>query len=124
MQPPFHSMRRLIDGQLTEKQWQKMVEGQLDFFDWLWFHVPPNVIICPNCHWKIFRGIRKGFPDIVAFKNGFKPLWIELKEERGRLRPEQTAMGELLLACGQRWIWARPRDRERVLSLIANPEAA
>lgn len=115
-QPPL--FRRLMDRSLKEKPWQKQVEEALDFYGWWWFHVPPNVVVCPKCRWRIFRGIRKGWPDIVAIKPP-RILWIELKTERGQLEPEQTEVGMMLRACGQTWVHARPRDRESLYELIA-----
>jgi hypothetical protein len=124
-QPPLtgREFRRLTDGALSEAKWQKQVEDMLDLFGYWWMHVPPNVVVCPRCKTKIYRGIKKGFPDVLAIKPPHI-LWIELKKERGQLEPEQTLVGQMLLACGQRWVHARPRDREDLLNLIAHPEAA
>lgn len=115
--------RRAVDGALTERQWQQEVEDALDFFGWWWMHVPANVVQCPNCHMRIYRGIRKGVPDLWAIRPPHM-LYIELKRERGQLDPEQRRVGHMLEACGQRWIHARPRDRESLLKVIAHPEAA
>lgn len=115
--------QKLMDRSLKEKPWQQQVEGWLDLYGYWWMHIPSNVIVCPRCKWKIFRGIQKGFPDILAIKPPYI-LWIELKTEQGQLKPEQKQVGTMLEACGQRWIHARPRDRESLLNLIAHPEAA
>ena len=116
--------RRYVDGTLTEKQWQREVEEALDFFGYWWMHVPSNVVVCPTCHTKIYRGIAKGVPDIWAIKPPYM-LYIELKREhRSQLDPEQKRVGAMLEACGQKWIHARPRDREYLLNVIAHPEAA
>jgi len=122
-QPPLtgRDFRRLTDGALTEAQWQKQIERALTLFGWWWMHIPPNVVVCPRCGNKIYRGIKKGFPDVLAIKPPHI-LWIELKREKGQLEPEQTAVGQMLLACGQIWLYVRPRDRERLLNLIAHPE--
>lgn len=124
-QIPFSSsaFRRLTDGALKEREWQKQVERWLDVYGYWWMHIPSNVIVCTRCGHKNYRGIKRGFPDILAIKPPHI-LWIELKRERGQLEPEQTQVGQMLLACGQRWIHARPRDRESLLNLIAHPEAA
>ena len=78
---------------------------------WWWMHVPPNVVVCPRCHTKVYRGIRKGFPDLFAIKPPHK-LWLELKTERGQLEPEQREVLDMLAACGETVLFARPRDRE------------
>ena len=115
--------RRLTDGALTEAEWQKEIERALTFFRWWWIHIPSNVTVCPRCGNKIYRGIAKGFPDILAIKPP-DMLWIEAKKEGGQLDPEQTRVGKMLQACGQTWIRVRPRDREQLLNLIAHPQAA
>jgi hypothetical protein len=119
-QPPL--FRRVIDGVLTEKDWQQQVEEALRVFGWWFLHIPANVVVCPRCHTKIYRGIAKGFPDILAIKPP-RILWIELKGERGHVDPEQRRVKAMLEACGQIVLHARPRDRERLLHLIAHPEA-
>lgn len=122
-QPPLDSrqFRRLVDGQLSEKQWQRQLEKALDAFGWWWFHVPANVLVCTYCHRRNYRGIRKGFPDILAIKPPYI-LWLECKTEVGVLKPEQRHVHAMLRACSQRVLHVRPRDRERVLELIAHPE--
>jgi hypothetical protein len=121
-QPPLNGreFRRLVDGQLTEAQWQKQIEQALDVLGWWWMHIPSNVVVCPHGT-KVYRGIRKGFPDILAIRPPYI-LWLELKRERGQLDAEQRRVGKMLEACGQVYLHARPRDRERVLNLIAHPE--
>jgi hypothetical protein len=110
-----------MDGKLSEREWQKQVETHLTIFGWWWMHIPPNVVVCPRCHTKIYRGIRKGFVDIWAIKPPYM-LWLELKTERGQLEPEQRELIDLLRACGQTVLHARPRDRAAVLELITHPE--
>ena len=124
-QPPLNGQqfRRLMDGDLKERDWQKQIEEALDLFGWWWLHIPANVVVCPACRRRIYRGIAKGFPDILALKPPHI-LWIECKRERGQLDAEQKRVGAMLAACGQRWIHARPRDREALLQVIAHPEAA
>jgi VRR-NUC domain len=112
--------RKLVDRGVKEKSLQKDVEEALDVHGWWWMHVPSNVIVCPKCRWKIFRGIAKGFPDILAIRPPHI-LWIELKTETGQLRPDQRRVGKMLQDCGQTWIHARPRDREQLLAMIASP---
>ena len=77
------AFRKLIDGNLNETTWQKQVEEALTVCGWWWMHVPANVVVCPCCHTKIYRGIRKGFPDLFAIKPPHM-FWLELKTERGR----------------------------------------
>lgn len=122
-QPPLDSreFRRLVDGRLKEKPWQKQVEDYLDLMGYWWMHIPSNVVVCPACRRKVYRRIRRGFPDILAIRPPYI-LWIELKTEHGHVEPEQTRVKKMLEACGQIVIHARPRDRERLLRLITHPE--
>lgn len=113
-------MRRLVDGRLSEKQWQKQVEDALDAFGWWHNHNPPNVVVCPHGV-RIYRGIKRGVPDIWAIKPPYM-LWIELKTERGQLDADQRLVMGLIRACGLRALHARPRDRAWLLELIAHPE--
>jgi hypothetical protein len=123
-QPPLdgRDFRRLMDGRLSEAAWQKQVESHLTLYGWWFLHIPSNVVVCPRCHTKIYRGIRKGFPDILAIRPPHI-LWLELKAEQGHVDPEQRRVKDMLEACGQTVLHARPRDRERVLHLITHPEA-
>jgi hypothetical protein len=122
-QPPLSGpqFRRLMDRSLTEAQWQKQVEKALDTFGWWWMHVPSNVVLCPTCKRRIYRGIRKGVPDIWAIRPPYM-LYLELKTERGWLDPEQQRVQDLLRACGQVALCVRPRDRATLLDLLAHPE--
>lgn len=127
-QPPIggRDFLRLMDGQLKERQWQQQVERALDAQGWWYIHVPSNVVICPGCRRRIYRGIRKGFPDILAIRPP-DILWIELKTTTGSLDRHQRHVRDLLAACGQTFIRARPGDRQQLLAVIArvpNPEAA
>lgn len=66
----------------TEAEWQAFVTDCLDLGGWKWHHETDS------------RKSKAGFPDLIAVK-GEQMLALELKTERGRLRPEQT---EWLLA--------------------------
>lgn len=112
-----------MDQQLKEAPWQKQIEDALDAFGWWWMHIPPNVVVCPQCRTRIYRGIRKGFPDILSIKPPHI-LWIECKTERGSVGPEQQRVKAMLEASGQVVVHVRPRDRERLFALIAETEKA
>ena len=111
--------RKLVDGKLSEEQWQRQVEGALDAFGWWYFHIPPTVLVCPHGT-RIYRGIRKGIPDICAIRPPYM-IWLELKTERGHVSAEQKRVMDMLRACGLIALHARPRDREQVLQLITHP---
>jgi VRR-NUC domain len=118
------AFRKLIDGQLTERAYQRQVEEALGVYRWdPVYHIPPNVIVCRACGAKNYRGIERGFPDIFALREPYQ-LWLELKGERGRLEPEQRRTTDLLQVCNQPIVLPgiRPRDRERLFDVIAHPE--
>ena len=122
-QPPLdgREFRKLMDGRLKEASWQKQVEQALDLYRWWWMHIPPNVVVCPKCQTRIYRSIRKGFPDILAIKPPHI-LWIECKTERGHVEPEQHQVKAMLEASGQLVLHVRPRDRAELFKLIAHSE--
>jgi hypothetical protein len=121
-QEPLPDVRRLVNATIKEAPWQKTVEQALTKHGWWWFHVPPNVVICNVCGNRIYRRIRKGIPDLIAVRPPYV-AWLELKTERGTLKAEQKEILGLLERCpGQIVLRARPRDRERVIELITQPE--
>jgi hypothetical protein len=54
-----------------------------------------------------------GFPDVVLAKANRNPIFIELKTERGRMRPDQVAWMETLGGVYHRF-W-RPRDARAII---------
>ena len=50
-----------------------------------------------------------GFPDLVLAGHG-RIIYVELKNERGRLRPTQERWRDALLAAGADWRLWRPSD--------------
>src|SRR5262252_1156779 len=107
-QPPL--LRKVMDRALTERQWQKQVEDALKLFGWWFMHVPANVVVCERCGHRNYRGIARGFPDLLAIKPPHI-RWLELKRERGWVDPDQKSLHALLRACGQTVLVAKPRDR-------------
>ena len=55
-----------------------------------------------------------GFPDVVLAKENRNPIFIELKTERGRIRPDQVEWMETLGAVYHR-LW-RPRDARDIIT--------
>jgi hypothetical protein len=52
-----------------------------------------------------------GFPDLILVPpQPGRVLWRELKSNTGRLRPQQEAWGNRLLAVGEDWAVWRPAD--------------
>ena len=55
-----------------------------------------------------------GFPDVVLAKNNRNPVFVELKTDRGRLRPDQVDWMETLGAVYHR-VW-RPRNAREIIN--------
>jgi hypothetical protein len=60
-------------------------------------------------HVRDSRGMNRGLPDdILVGRRGV--LWRECKTQKGRLTPEQRAVGEALTVLGQDYAVWRPAD--------------
>jgi hypothetical protein len=104
----------ILATEILEKEWQAQVIDAAHLFGWKIAHFRPA---------KTERGWRtpvqadgKGFPDLVLLHPAKgKMLVRELKAEKGRMRPEQTAWLEWFAACGvDSDIW-RPSDFDRMM---------
>lgn len=92
----------------------KSLEGQIQVavFDWIKeneenFPVLKVIFHTPNSFfgtsfgvimWLKKLGMRKGVYDIIVpiSKNGYSSLWIEIKNGKGKLSPEQKMFSELI----------------------------
>lgn len=98
---------------LTEAMWQSQVVGIAKQYGWQTFHPVKNQ---PTS-----RGHRQttepGWPDLVILGHS-RALFVELKSQTGRVRPEQTQtlarLAEAGCECG---IW-RPSDLPTVLAAL------
>lgn len=97
---------------MTEAQLQKAVIDAAHMFGWLVHHVKPART--PDGKYLTRIAGDAGFPDLVLARNGVV-LFVELKSEKGRIRPEQAKWMEVLDG-GQRieyahhvFVW-RPAD--------------
>jgi hypothetical protein len=78
---------------VTERQLQDAVIEAAKMFGWLHYHTHDS------------RRSAAGFPDLVLARRR-DVLFVELKSEKGRLRPEQEAW---MKAIGSVFVW-RPQD--------------
>lgn len=76
---------------VTERELQRQIEQLLTLLGFLWFHDR-------SLQHATVRTSKPGFPDICAVhpKNGVL-VFIELKSEKGRMRPAQVEWKEALL---------------------------
>jgi hypothetical protein len=101
--------KRLVlkpDAPLSEAKWQKLVRRWAKDLGWIVYHAPYAI------------GADKGFPDLVLLRPP-KLMFVELKSDKGKLRPEQEEWLENLQACGiEAYVW-RPRDETIVLAVLS-----
>ena len=85
---------------MTEAELKRAVLALAYRHGWLVYHVPATNV----------RGSQgKGYPDLTLARDG-KVVWLELKQEDGRVREEQKLWGEALPA--HHWFVIRPHDLE------------
>jgi hypothetical protein len=67
------------------------------------------------------RGSQRGFPDLVLVRPP-EVLFLELKTQAGRVRPEQQQWIAALTACGLEAHIVRPDDFDRIHARLARGE--
>lgn len=89
--------RRALVNVMSEKELQKLVQDLADMMGWRWYH--PNLSMRD----------RAGFPDLTLVRPP-EFFMVELKSEKGRIRPDQKKWIADLQASGvEVHIW-RPSD--------------
>lgn len=96
---------------MTEKEWQDAVIELATYYRWAHFHVYDS------------RRSDPGWPDLVLCRPP-ELLVVELKSDRGRLRPDQSLWLDRLAACGLEVAVWRPRDLDEVHERLKRPIAA
>lgn len=98
------------DVPLSERDWQSEVIEIAGAGGWRHYHTHDS------------RKSAKGFPDLVLVRE--RVLYVELKSEDGKLRPEQGPWLEALAAAGQEvYIW-RPSNRPVVDRVLLTPRGS
>ena len=91
---------------MIERDWSTTVEATLSLLGWRWCHFR---VARTKAGWRTPMSGSVGFPDIVAVR-GERVVYIELKSDSGRLRPEQKDwIGDLEAAGQEVYVW-RPSD--------------
>jgi hypothetical protein len=93
---------------VTEAQFQSQVLHLARLYGWLPYHTYDS------------RRSHPGWPDLVLLRPP-RLLFIELKAERGRLRPEQRRWLGDLAACGHEVAVFRPDDLQRIPGYLKDP---
>lgn len=101
---------------ITERQWQRIVEGVATVGGWLVYHAPDNRPVTSTRGRRYVQSVRAGFPDLILVKTG-RLLAIELKTQTGRVTAEQLQWLTELAAAGVEVAVWRPAD-ERIMEAV------
>jgi VRR-NUC domain len=109
----------------SERDFGSWVEDLLTLRSWLWQHQRPAQTAKG---WRTAISGTAGLPDIVAVRlnpgcdpdesDSYSLLFIELKSERGKVRPDQELWIDLLGTCAEVYVW-RPSDRPEIERVLA-----
>ena len=86
---------------MTEAEISKQVKKRLDYYQYfgeiLWYTLLQSLKIQHHGHW--IQGCKPGTPDYIAIVRNkqltLSVIFIEVKSEKGQLRPEQKAFAQL-----------------------------
>lgn len=108
--------------QITERQFQRQVEGVLSVNGWRFYHAPDNSPKVSGGGRRYVQNVVAGFPDLIAVRGG-RQLAIELKREAGKTTTEQDAwLADLAKTGVECFVW-RPRDMPEILRILARETA-
>lgn len=98
---------------VTEAELQKAVVELARRFGWLVYHVPDSR-----------RATARGCPDLICLNESqARVMFVELKTEKGKIRPEQTFWIGVLTAAGiEVHVW-RPSDLQETIPKVLRPPA-
>lgn len=107
----------------SEAAWQQQLEQLARYCGWKTYHAPDNRPVQTRSGRRYVQNVAAGWPDLVLVRPP-ELLIVELKTDKGRVAPEQTAWLEALAACGlETYVW-RPRDlddaRARLNATVGN----
>jgi hypothetical protein len=102
---------------ITEAQWQRTVLDVAYRHVWRVFH---PITSQKKGHYATFQAGAKGYPDLTLARAGDGILFVELKTDTGKLRPEQEEWRDTILAAGGEWHLWRPSDYEIMYDRLRN----
>lgn len=114
--------RQMLDGTISEFDWQNTVLDEAHRLGWklhfephwYWRAIREFLTNHPN-YWRYLEKSERGWPDVVGWHVGHRrTIYAELKTETGTLQPDQKARLIGLWEAGNEvYVW-RPRDRDQV----------
>ena len=91
---------------MRERDFQRMVQDAAGYLGFMTYHTHDS------------RRSNPGWPDLVLLKQG-RMICLELKTEKGRIRPEQEVwIAELAQVPGVTARIVRPSDLDEILTLL------
>ncbi len=93
-------------GNLTERQFQRLVTDMADALGWSWHHETYSL------------GSAPGYPDLTLVHPRHGVVWLELKTPRGKISEAQRLWIARLREAGQHADIVYPSDLDRVESLL------
>jgi len=108
-------------GFVSEREFQKTVVEYAQATGWLCYHQVDMGFKDPETGRQSYsRRIGPGFPDLVLSGHG-RVLFIELKSEKGRMRPEQQVWADSLNECpGIENYLLRPSDWDEIEEILSS----
>jgi lipopolysaccharide export system protein LptC len=93
-----------VQGEVTEAQFQRQVTDLAELLGWRWAHNADS------------RRTQAGQPDLTLIRD--RVVYVELKTDTGRVRPEQESFMAALRAAGAEVYVIRPRDFEFLKAVL------
>ncbi len=101
---------------ISEAEWQEQFTQLARLLGWRWMHVRRS--LGRGRKWVTATNV-DGWPDLTLWHpTQQRVMFVELKSETGRLRPDQETVLRSLIAAGQEVHVLRPSDLERAKSLL------
>lgn len=102
------ALRQKIDKSMSEKEFMAQVVELAGGLGWMVYHTYDS------------RRSSKGFPDLVLAKpERFRLIFMEVKSEKGRVKPEQLAWLNVLNKCGALAMIVRPSAWDKIVEVLS-----
>jgi hypothetical protein len=103
---------------MTESQWGEQFTGLAERLGWSWFHARTSQ---SGGRWTtaLSGPIGKGCPDYFLAHEKGRHMFVELKTETGKLRPDQVRVIGILNRAGVETHVFRPSDFEEIERVLS-----